>query len=437
MSFEESVLGAALTDPSVYWRIADLTKPEHFVGASHAALWRSIVAAAAGGEAFDAVTLSETHGSLPLELANGCFSTANVRAYAAKLADAYTSRAVTLAGRRIAALEGSGVDRLEQAAGILRGIQVGTREVKGFREVFAPVYERMQRDCDEQRPIQGLATGWGNLDDLTSGLMPGNLVIVAGRPSMGKSVFAVQLAMNVGLSGVGVHLASLEMTAEECLERMLSAESQVPHASIRQASRIEAHEWPRVTAAGQRLSKAAIGFDDEAYSLDAICARIRQAAMSRGIGLAVIDYLGYMDLPKAERRDLAVQEATRALKRLAKELQIPVVLLCQLNREVGSRANHRPVLTDLRDSGAIEQDADLVILLHREDYYTRGPLDGYAEVIVAKHRNGRLGVCPMRHRFDVMRFDEAEALPNVEERPSGFSKRARGFSGSEARAGTA
>lgn len=435
MNIEAAVLGACLNDATAYWRIADLTRPEHFTTGVHADIWRTLVELARKGDAIDPVLMVERHGSVVLDIASGNVLTANVRAYATKLADSHTSRAVTLAGKRIAELDGPGVDRLSQASQILRDISVGGRSVKTVREVLRPVYERMQRDCDEKKQVQGLSYGWGNLDAMTSGLHPGQLVVVAGRPAMGKSVFAVQLAMQVGLGGSGVHLATLEMTADECLERMIAAEGMVPFSYIKHAAKLEDSDWAKVTAASARLTEAPIKFDDEAFALDDIVARIRQHAMADGIGLAVIDYLGYVKLPKAERHDLAVQDATRTLKRLAKELHIPVVLLAQLNREVGTRSDNRPRLTDLRDSGAIEQDADVVILLHRADYYDPAKNAGYAEAIIAKQRNGPTGTCHMRHRFDVMRFEESEAPPYVEERSTGFAKRARGFATADQRAG--
>lgn len=211
------------------------------------------------------------------------------------------------------------------------------------------------------------------------------------------------------------------------MKRMIAAESRVPFEHVKNAAAIEDEEWGRVIDASTRLAESPLTIDDQAFALDAICARIRQQALSRGIQLAVIDYLGYMDLPKGERQDLRVQEATRALKRLAKELQIPIVLIAQLNRGVEGRANRRPGMSDLRDSGAIEQDADLICLLHREDYYDKDShLAGFAELIVAKQRDGKTGTLPLKHRFDVMRFEEAEDLPDSpREQPQerGFAKR--------------
>lgn len=422
MSAEAAVLGACLVDPTAYWRIADLLKPVHFAEQDDRAVFIAIRDAAAKGNAFDAVTLSDTLGRYPLDLANGSYSVANVRAYAVRVFEGYQARAVTNAGHAILALAGTGPERLTQAQRIVRDISTGSSPVKTARDVLRDVVPAMQRECDGTAAV-GVPTGWAHVDAATGGMRGGELWIVAGRPAMGKSVFAMQTAMTAAVAGKSVHVATLEMTAEETLRRMIAAESRVPFAKVRNAGEIDPEDWPRITDATARLAGAKLSLDDAAYGLEEICARVRQRAMAEGLDLVVIDYLGYIALPKADSYALAIQDGTRTLKRLAKELQVPVMLVAQLNREVGSRSSHRPVLTDLRDSGAIEQDADVVILLHRDDYYApECETAGFAEAIIAKQRNGQTRSLAMRHRFDVMRFEEAEGLPSVERPARGFAK---------------
>jgi replicative DNA helicase len=425
--FESAVVACAMLDAKSFWRVADILRPEHFRDGELASLWSAISANARADRPFDLLTMSDSHGRGVLEIANGEYRMGVVRSYAERIVDAYVARSVETAGHRITLLEGSGTERLAEAQRIVRDINTGVAEVRTAQALMREVVQDMQRQANDKRALTGLTTGWRHFDAWTSGLMPGTLNIVAGRPSMGKSVFGMQIGMHAAINGHGVHIASLEMSAEACMKRLISAESRVPFEHVKNATNIEDEEWPRVFDASTRLANAPLTIDDQAFSLDAICARIRQQSMSRGIALAVIDYLGYMDLPKGERQDLRVQEATRALKRLAKELQIPIVLIAQLNRGVEGRQNRRPGMSDLRDSGAIEQDADLICLLHREDYYDKDShLAGFAELIVAKQRDGKTGTLPMKHRFDVMRFEEAEELPNEPHQPTqerGFAKR--------------
>ena len=430
MIAEEALLACCMADANAYWRIADLVKPEHFTQPADRRLFTLLRERATQGLACDAVSILDADHGLgrhALELAAGNYATANVRAYGQRVFERAQSRAVLAAGTQIAALTGTGPEMLAEAQRIVRSISAGSSPVKTARDVLRDVVPAMQRECDgtEQASVP---TGWGHIDRATGGMRPGELWIVAGRPAMGKSVFAMQAAMSAALGGKSAHVATLEMTAEETMRRMLSAESRLPYAKVRNAGELQDEDWPRMSDATARLAGARLSLDDTAYGLDEICARIRQRAMSDGLDLAVIDYLGYIALPKADTFALSVQEGTRTLKRLAKELQIPVLLVAQLNREVGSRASHRPVLTDLRDSGAIEQDADVVILLHRDDYYApECPTAGFAEAIIAKQRNGMTCALAMRHRFDVMRFEEADALPAVERRPErGFARRPRG-----------
>lgn len=435
MSAEAAVLGACLVDATAYWRIADLLKPAHFADHDDRRVFTAIRDAAAKGDAFDAVTLSDTFGRYPLDLANGQFSTANVRAYATRVFESYQGRAVTGAAQAILAFAGTGSERLTEAQRLVREISTGSSPVKTAKDVLRDVVPAMQRECDGTAAV-GVTTGWAHVDAATGGMRGGELWIVAGRPSMGKSVFAMQAAMHVAVAGRSVHVATLEMTAEETLRRMIAAESRVQFAKVRNAGEIEPEDWPRIMDATSRLANAKLTLDDAAYGLEEICARVRQRAMSDGLDLVVIDYLGYIQLPKADSYALSIQDGTRTLKRLAKELQIPVVLVAQLNREVGSRSSHRPVLTDLRDSGAIEQDADVVILLHRDDYYApECETAGFAEAIIAKQRNGQTRALAFRHRFDVMRFEEAEGLPSVERPTRGFAK-SRWSAGSDRASGT-
>lgn len=444
LAWEQSVLGACLLDKTAFWKIADIVQEQHFSTELHAKTWLAIKTKAAGNDDWDGFIIGELIGNrnYAIELAANTTSAVNVRGYAEGMIDAWITRQVRSIGDRVKLLDGSGLDQLSNLQQMVNSITSDQGRASSAREVLREVVAQMQEQCNRNDPISGLRTGFNHFDLATSGLQDGDLIIVAGRPSMGKSVLAMQIAMNVALANKPALVFSLEMTKEACMKRMISSIADVPHDQVRNASLLDDTQWPKVTAAAQTLDSAPIWFDDTTKRLDVICAKTRQHKMAHGLSLVVIDYLSYMELPKAETQALRIQEATRALKAMAKELKIPVLLVSQINRGVESRADHRPTLADLRESGAIEQDADLIVFAYRDDYYNKDThLNGFAEMKIAKQRNGPICTLPFRQRFDLMRFEEVDELPreNITARPAqGFSKfanyKARGYAEAQSRA---
>ena len=447
LAWEQSVLGACLLDKSAFWKIADIVQAQHFSTDLHVRIWDTIKTLATANDDWDGFIVGQAIGNpgYSIELANNTASAANVRGYAEGMVDAWIARQIRVVADQAKILDGSGLEQLSKLQLLVNSITNESGKVSSAREVLREVVAQMQEQCNQNDPISGLRTGFNHFDLATSGLQDGDLIILAGRPSMGKSVMAMQIAMNVALSKKPALVFSLEMTKESCVKRMISSIAEVPHEHVRNASLLDDTQWPKVTAAAQTLDTTPIWFDDSTKRLDAICAKTRQHQMTHGLSLVVIDYLSYMELPKAETQALRIQEATRALKSLAKELSLPVLLVSQINRGVETRSDHRPTLSDLRESGAIEQDADVVIFAYRDDYYDEGSLlKGFAELKIAKQRNGPIVTLPFRHRFDLMRFEEVDELPKqpVTDRPvAGFSKfpsyKARGYAAAQSRANAA
>jgi replicative DNA helicase len=271
----------------------------------------------------------------------------------------------------------------------------------------------MQTQSDRVTDLTGVSTGFPMLDDMTAGLQARDLVLIAGRPSMGKSLLAMQLAYTAAKAGHTAHIVTLEMSAAQCVLRLIAAESEVLFDHVRDAKRLHDSEWPKVVSAGAKVGALPLFFDEDVYDLRSIVARIRQVHMQSGTRIVVVDYLQLIRGPKAERHDLLIAEITREFKLLAKALGITIILLSQLNRDVELRADKRPGMADLRDSGSIEQDADVVLMIYRDGYYNpESPNKDFAEVLIRKQRQGQTGTVPLHTRFSIQRFDSApEGLP--------------------------
>ncbi|MBF0573433.1 MAG: replicative DNA helicase [Desulfamplus sp.] len=257
----------------------------------------------------------------------------------------------------------------------------------------------------------GLTTGYGNLDAITSGLQKSDLIIIAARPSMGKTAFALNMARNVALKeSVPVAVFSLEMSNVQLSMRLLTSEAKIDAKRLR-GGFLDSEELGRITAAASVLEKLPIFIDDTPnITVMDIKSKTRRLKMDKGLGLVIIDYLQLMKAPfRSERRDLEIAEISRALKGLAKELDIPVIALSQLNRMLEQRAEKRPLLSDLRESGALEQDADIVAFIYRDEVYNKedgNQNKGKAEIIIAKNRNGSIGTAHMAFRSELTRFEE-------------------------------
>ena len=288
----------------------------------------------------------------------------------------------------------------------------GKQGFLGIDELAARVVTRMDElyHSDNASDITGIPTGFTDLDQKTAGLQPGDLIIVAGRPSMGKTALALNIAEHVGIDyGLPVAVYSMEMSGEQVAMRMLGSIARVSQHKIR-TGRVEENDWANVTAGRGKLQNANL-YIDESGALNPLELRARARRLYRQcgkLGLIVVDYLQLMSASRAvnENRTTELSEISRSLKALAKELHVPIVALSQLNRGVESRTDRRPLMSDLRESGAIEQDADLILFIYRDEVYNSdSPDKGKAEIIIGKQRNGPIGKVELAFRGEYTRFD--------------------------------
>jgi replicative DNA helicase len=306
------------------------------------------------------------------------------------------------------------LDRAEQAI-----FQVSENRLNpsffSFKHLVKQNIKILEQLYDRREMITGVPTGFGRLDNITAGLQPSDLIIVAGRPSMGKTALALNIARNAAVDAeVPVAVFSLEMAKEQLIMRMLSAEARVDSHKMRSGFLSE-RDWPRITQAAGVLSEAPIFIDDSpAISVMELRAKARRLRRDQNIGLVIVDYLQLMRATRGmERREQEISEISRSLKALAKELNVPVVALSQLNRRVEERHDKRPQLADLRESGALEQDADVIAFIYRDEVYNEeSPHKGVADVIIGKQRNGPTGSVKLTYlnqytRFETMAFDES------------------------------
>jgi len=286
------------------------------------------------------------------------------------------------------------------------------KEGEGFQPIkglLAKAIDRIEELQSSDEPLTGVSSGFDDFDSMTSGLQPSDLIIVAGRPSMGKTTFAMNIAENVAIkSGLPVAVFSMEMPGEALTMRMMSSLGRIDGHRIR-TGKLEDDEWPRLTSAINILSQAKLFIDDTpALSPTDLRARARRLMREQGqLGLIVIDYLQLMQAPGvAENRTNEISVISRSLKALAKELDVPVIALSQLNRNLEQRPNKRPVMSDLRESGSIEQDADLVVFIYRDEVYNEDSTDkGIAEIIIGKQRNGPIGTVRLTFLGQYTKFE--------------------------------
>jgi replicative DNA helicase len=411
---EQSVLGGLMLDPTAFDQIADRVSAEDFYRNDHRLIFEATAGLIERNQPCDAVTLSGHLESLGLldqvgglsylgSLARDTPTAANIRAYADIVRERSVLRQLISAGDLIArnALEPEGreareiVDDAERA--VFEIAERGSRGKVGFRTVksiLPGVVNRIDELYHSDGTLIGVSTGFKLLDEMTSGLQPGDLIIVAGRPSMGKTTLAVNMAENAALgSKKSVAIFSMEMSAEALTMRMISSLGRINQSNLR-SGRLHEEDWPRIDSAMTQLGAASIFVDDTpGLSPTEIRARARRLKRERGLDLVVVDYLQLMQVPgNKENRATEVSEITRSLKALAKEMKVPVIALSQLNRGVEQRVEKKPVMSDLRESGSIEQDSDLILLIYREEFYDPNTTrKGIADIIVAKQRNGPTG----------------------------------------------
>ncbi len=279
------------------------------------------------------------------------------------------------------------------------------KEFSSAKDLIDNVFQKLTALADSNEQVTGVTTGFTVLDRMTAGLQPSDLIIVAARPSMGKTAFAMCLALNAAIKkNVPVAVFSLEMSKEQLLQRMLAVQGKVDVSLLRQPGRLKDEEWGQLFAAADAIGQAPIYIDDTpSISTLELRARTRRLMTEHGVGMVVVDYLQLMRAGRRiDSRELEISEISRSLKALAKELNVPVIALSQLNRKVEERADKRPMLSDLRESGAIEQDADVIMFVYRDDVYkftkpSERPPEGVAEIIIGKQRNGPVGVANLMY----------------------------------------
>lgn len=427
---EQSVLGGLLLDNGAWDRIADVLNDDDFYRFDHKLIWQHISRLIGLGRPADVVTVNESlttankadevGGLVYLNsLAHNTPSAANIRRYAeivrersmlrklVSVADEIAANAFNPQGKEARQLLDEAESRVFQIA------QEGARGSEGFKEIqplLAEVVERIDelyhREGDSD--VTGVPTGFTDLDRMTSGLQPGDLVIVAGRPSMGKTSLAMNIGEHVAIDqGLPVAVFSMEMGAVQLAMRMVGSVGMLDQHRIR-TGKLTADDWPRLTAAVQRVQEAQIYIDETpALSSMEVRARARRLARQCGqLGMIIIDYMQLMSANSAgENRATEISEISRSLKGLAKELNCPVIALSQLNRSLEQRPNKRPVMSDLRESGAIEQDADLILFIYRDEVYNPdSPDKGSAEIIIGKQRNGPIGTVRLTFQGASTRF---------------------------------
>jgi len=430
---EQSVLGGLLLEASALDKIADLMTDDDFYRHEHRLIYRQIVRLSELAKPVDVITVAEALeiageldkvGGLPYlgNLAQNVPSAANIRRYGEIVRERSIMRKLVEVGTDIAssAYNPSGRDAaqlLDEAEGkVLKIAEAGSRGKQGFiamPPLLTQVVERIETlyGRDNQSDVTGTATGFTDLDRMTSGLQAGDLVIVAGRPSMGKTAFSINIAENVALdSKLPVAIFSMEMGASQLAMRMLGSVGKLNQHDLR-TGRLQDDDWGRLTHALGKLNDAPIHIDESA-ALSSMEVRARSRRLHRqngGLGLIVVDYIQLMSSSASkasENRATEISEISRSLKSLAKELHVPVVALSQLNRSLEQRPNKRPVMSDLRESGAIEQDADLILFIYRDEVYNSdSPDKGKAEIIIGKQRNGPIGKVELAFRGEYTRFD--------------------------------
>ena len=425
---EEAVLGGLMLDNAGWDSVADLVSEEDFYRRNHRLIFRAIASLADQNNPLDAVTLSEWLDQNDLleevgglgalgELAQNTPSAANIKAYAEIVRENSVMRQLIGVGNQIAgsAFVTEGRDSaalLDHAEKLVFEIaERGSRGRRGFRsirELLGAAVDRIDKLFQQDDPITGVPTGFDDLDAKTAGLQPSDLIIVAGRPSMGKTTLAVNFAENAAIKHqIPVAIFSMEMPGEQLALRMMSSLGHIDQHKIR-TGKLEDDDWPRLTSAVSLLDSAPIFIDDTpALSPIELRSRARRLKREHNLGMIIIDYLQLMQVSNSkENRATEISEISRNLKALAKELNVPVVALSQLNRSLEQRSDRRPVMSDLRESGAIEQDADLILFIYRDEVYNEdSPQKGLAEVIIGKQRNGPIGKCILTFRGQFTRFE--------------------------------
>ena len=437
---EQSVLGGLMLDNQTWDSVADKVVVGDFYRKDHRLIFTTIEQLAEKQDPFDVITLSEALEAIDeLEsvgglaylamLAKDTPSAANIVAYANIVRDRSVLRQLIHVGTDISdsAFNTEGRDTSDLLENAEREVfKIAEQRQRGQEGGFKPIkhllanaVDKIETLYEQDGNITGASTGFSDLDDLTSGLQPADLIIVAGRPSMGKTTIAMNMAENIAIKGdKPVAVFSMEMPGDSLAMRMMSSLGRIDQNKVR-TGKLEDDEWPRLTSAINLLAETKLFIDDTpALTPTEVRARARRLTREHGqLGLIVLDYLQLMQSPSSgENRVQQISDISRGLKALAKELNVPVVALSQLNRNLEQRPNKRPVMSDLRESGAIEQDADLIVFVYRDEVYNEdSPDKGIAEIIIGKQRNGPLGTVRLTFLGRYTRFENFAGDPYSDE----------------------
>jgi replicative DNA helicase len=427
---EQSVLGSMLIAPDSWDKVAEIVVEEDFYNRSHQTIYRAIIHLLKSNQPIDLITVSENlenqdeleeaGGFAYLgELAKNTPSAANVTAYAEIIRERAVTRELIGAAHEIADVgynpegrnSGEILDMAESRVFEIAEKRTGQNEgPKDIESVLSKTIDRLETLVKSNKEVTGVSTGYTDLDKKTSGLQRSDLIIVAARPSMGKTTFAMNLCENAMLlEEKPVLVFSLEMPAEQIMMRILASLSRVDQTKIRTAQ-LDDEDWARMSNTMAMLKDKDNLYIDDSSGLTPMEVRTRARKLARdkgGISLIMIDYLQLMQVPGlSENRTLEIAEISRSLKSLAKELEVPVVALSQLNRGLEQRADKRPINSDLRESGSIEQDADLIMFIYRDEVYNEASTEkGVAEIIIGKQRNGPIGTSRLTFQGHFSRFD--------------------------------
>ncbi len=429
---ERSLLGGLMLDQRAWDMVADAVDASDFYRSDHRLIFEAVATLVERDQPPDAVTVSEVlarNGELEAaggldyiaQLVEETPSAANIRAYARIVRERAMLRQLIQIGGDIAASaveeEGRTVDELVDLAEqrVFEIADRGTRRNAGFvpiKQILPQTIDRLDVLSHSEGDITGVSTGFADMDKMTAGLQRGDLIIVAGRPSMGKTTFAMNMAENAAIGAqLPVAIFSMEMSAEQLTFRMIGSIGRVNQSHLR-TGRLTEEDWSRIDSAVSMMSNAPIFIDDSpALTPTEVRARARRLKREHDLGLVVVDYLQLMQVGgNVENRATEISEISRSLKALAKELAVPVIALSQLNRSVEQRADKKPVMSDLRESGAIEQDANVIVFIYREEVYDKDtPRKGVADIIIGKQRNGPIGEFHLTFLGEFTKFENLVA----------------------------
>jgi len=422
---EQSVLGAIFLDPQALVTASEILVPEDFYRIAHQKIFQTMLDLSDKGSAIDVVTVTEELSarkeledvgglSYLMELANAVPTAANVSYYAKIVEEKSILRRLIRTATKIVEDSFTREDEVEEllSEAEKKIMEVANRknagDFKHVKDVLVQTYDKIEQLQNRTGDVTGIPTGFTDLDRMTAGFQRNDLIIVAARPSVGKTAFALNIAQNVAVKArENVAIFSLEMGAEQLVMRMLCAEGNID-AQVLRTGALSPEDWSKLTIAMGTLSNAGIYIDDTpGLRVNEIRAKCRRLAQEKGLGMIVIDYLQLIQGSgrRGENRQQEVSEISRSLKALARELHVPVIALSQLSRGVEQRQDKRPMMSDIRESGSIEQDADIVAFLYRDDYYDKETENkNMIEIIIAKQRNGPTGTVTLAFKKEFNKF---------------------------------